>query len=72
MDRNPHCSLSKEPITKEMLDRLRHRLDPFWEDTRLVSEPNHHYMGIEVGNLQALIDLAQKGLENIQLTAFES
>jgi len=52
------------------IKRLQYRADLFWEDYWLVTEPNKHRV-ITTGDLQEVLRLAEKGLENIQLTAFD-
>ena len=69
MQRNPHASINKKPITREQVQELRQRLERFWEDTALVTKPNGYHI-IEVGNLAAMLDtlLQCNDFDNPQMT----
>lgn len=62
--RNSFASISDEPIDRAAVGRLRDQLLEYWEDTWLVTDPNHMNV-ITVGNLLAIVDtlLAGKDLE---------
>lgn len=53
--RNPYSSIDDDPITRADVQEVRDSLCNFWEDTRIVTEPNH-YPIITVGNLRAMLD----------------
>jgi hypothetical protein len=59
MNRNPFAELEKEPITKEMIEQLERRLQGLWEDTHIVTHPNNINLHLQVGNLRALLWMAE-------------
>lgn len=58
--RNPHASITEEPITRKQVESLRNTLDRFWEDTMIVTKPNGMKI-ILVGNLEAILDTLLQG-----------
>lgn len=73
MDRNPHISISSEPLTRKQVHNLLNSLYKFWEDTWLVTEPNN-YKIILLGNFEALCEqlLACKDFDNPQIMMGEA